>query len=260
VHPCASPHDIVFTATAVAIIPARYKSTRLPGKPLADIAGRPMIEHVYRRVQSVPGITRVLVATDDERIASAVTAFGGEVQMTSQAHPTGMDRLAEVASSLSDQFIVNVQGDEPLIDPTLVGSLIHTLRTTPEIDIVTARTPIRDLEELLNPNVVKVTIDNKANAMYFSRAPIPYSRKDGAQSGVLGFKHIGLYGYRRESLMQLARSPRTPLERLEELEQLRALESDMRIRTIETRFAGISVDTPDDLNHVRHLVSIGVNQ
>ena len=262
VHPCASPHSIVSESaeTAVAIIPARYDSARLPGKPLADIAGSPMIEHVYKRVKSVPGIQRVLVATDDDRIASAVATFGGECKMTSPMHRSGMDRLAEVAGSLSDQFIINVQGDEPLIDPALVGNVLRTLRKASEIDIVTALTPICDIEEFLNPNIVKVTIDNKANALYFSRAPIPFCRQEDSKPGVLGFKHIGLYGYRRESLLRLSRIPQSRLECLEELEQLRALESNMRIRTIEAHSAGISVDTPDDLNQVRYLVAHGANQ
>ncbi|MCY3846121.1 MAG: 3-deoxy-manno-octulosonate cytidylyltransferase [Acidobacteria bacterium] len=235
----------------VAIIPARYGSTRLPGKVLADIGGRPMVEHVYRRAAAATGIGRVLVATDDSRVAQAVSAFGGDVRMTRSDHPSGLDRLAEVADLLTSEIVVNVQGDEPLVDPSLIDAVVEAL-AAPSVDIATPRCPITTADELGDPNAVKVVTDRAGDALYFSRGPIPH-RRDGGGAGVLGFRHVGLYAYRRSCLLDLARLDPTPLERSEQLEQLRALESGFRIRMVETPSAPAGVDTPADLNRVRQL-------
>lgn len=242
----------VASSLPVAIIPARYGSTRLPGKVLADIGGHPMVEHVYRRAAAAAGIGRVLVATDDERVADAVAAFGGDVRMTRSGHHSGLDRLAEVAGTLPSEIIVNVQGDEPLVDPLLIEAVVEAL-AAPSVDIATARCPITTPVELGDPNAVKVVADRSGDALYFSREPIPHRREDAGGADPLGFRHVGLYAYRRSCLLALARVEPTPLERSERLEQLRALESGFRIRTVETASAPAGVDTPADLRRVRQL-------
>jgi 3-deoxy-manno-octulosonate cytidylyltransferase (CMP-KDO synthetase) len=239
----------------VAIIPARFQSTRLPGKPLALIDGRPMIEHVYRRAEGARSVQAVLVATDDTRIAEAVDAFGGTAVMTASHHRSGTDRLAEVASALEGDAIVNVQGDEPLIAPQAIDDAVQLLETRPAAQIATLRRAIDHEDERLNPDVVKVVVDASGTALYFSRAPIPFTRPGHPQPPV--WKHIGLYVYRRTALLHLAALPATPLERAEALEQLRALEHGMAISTIETRSDTIGVDTPEDLERVRQLVAAG---
>lgn len=237
--------------SVVAIIPARYQSTRLPGKPLIALAGRPLIEHVYRRAAQVPGIQRVLVATDDARILAAVDAFGGECVMTDPSHRSGTDRLAEVARGLDCEVVVNVQGDEPLIDPAMIAGALAPM-ADPAVMMATLRRRLASVEELNNPNVVKVVVDSRGDALYFSRAPIPWAR-DAANHLAPGptFKHIGLYVYRREFLLTVAGLSPTPLEQAESLEQLRVLEHGYRIRTVETTLDSIGVDTPDDLARVR---------
>jgi 3-deoxy-manno-octulosonate cytidylyltransferase (CMP-KDO synthetase) len=234
----------------VAVIPARYDSTRFPGKPLADIAGRPMIEHVYRRTADARGVDAVVVATDDERIASAVERFGGVVRMTGSSHRTGTDRIAEVARDLPCDIVVNVQGDLPILEPEMIAEVIEPLTADPTLVMSTLRQAISDASDFTNPNVVKVVVDAHDNALYFSRAPIPYQR-DAATA----FKHIGLYGYRREFLLTFAALKPTPLERSESLEQLRALEHGFRIRAVQTRFESIEVDTPEDLERVRRRIA-----
>ena len=256
----AATHTLSPSATTVAIIPARYHSIRLPGKPLLDIAGRPMIEHVYRRAETAATVGAVIVATDDARIADAVAAFGGEARMTRADHPTGSDRLAEVAGALTCDLIVNVQGDEPLIEPTLIDAVLSALAADPSLGIATVRCPITDPAEFANPHAVKVVVDGHGDALYFSRAPMPYHRFSVPAGAPLGYKHIGLYAYRRLCLLELAALAPTPLERREQLEQLRALESGYRIRTIETTSEPIGVDTPDDLERVRRLVSFGAGE
>ena len=239
-------------AEVVAIIPARYASTRLPGKPLALIAGVPMIRHVYERTCRAAGVSRTLVATDDERIAAVVREFGGELIMTG-THATGTDRLAEVARGLDAEIVVNVQGDLPLLDPAALTACVAALRGRPELEMTSLMTPIRDEAEFRNPNVVKVVIGADGCALYFSRSPLPFWRggRDGAP---LGFRHIGLYAYRRDALLALAAAPRSALECAEELEQLRALERGMRIRMVEVDSALPEVDTAEDLERVRSLV------
>jgi len=234
----------------VAVIPARYESTRFPGKPLADIAGRPMIEHVYRRTADARGVDAVVVATDDERIARAIERFGGVVRMTGSNHRTGTDRIAEVVRDLPCDIVVNVQGDLPIIEPEMIAEVIAPLLADPTLVMSTLRQPISDPAEFTNPNVVKVVVDPRDNALYFSRAPIPYQRESGT-----AFKHIGLYGYRRDFLLTFTALKQTPLERAESLEQLRALEHGFRIRAVETRFESLEVDTPEDLERVRRRVA-----
>jgi 3-deoxy-manno-octulosonate cytidylyltransferase (CMP-KDO synthetase) len=236
-------------ASIVAIIPARYQSSRLPGKPLADIAGRPMIEHVYRRTAETRGVAAVVVATDDARIADVVERFGGMVTMTSPAHRTGTDRIAEAARDLTCDIVVNVQGDLPLIDPGMIAELIAPLSSDAALSMSTL-CRVAHPSELENPNVVKVVRDRVGNALYFSRAPIPYGR-DGKGGPRPVYAHIGLYAYRRDFLMTFAALPQTPLEQAESLEQLRALEYGYRISTVETRYESIEVDTPEDLERVR---------
>jgi 3-deoxy-manno-octulosonate cytidylyltransferase (CMP-KDO synthetase) len=240
------------SARTVAVIPARYQSTRLPGKPLATIQGRTMIEHVYRAASSARTVDVVLVATDDQRIADAVTAFGGVAVMTSAAHRTGTDRLAEVASGLDSEVVVNVQGDEPLILSAQIDAAVHTVLDHPDEVIGTLRCAVRNPADLANPAVVKVVVDATGHALYFSRAPIPHVRTDADRPTV--WKHVGLYAYRRDFLLTIARLAQTPLERAESLEQLRVLEHGYRIATVETHDDTIGVDTPEDLDRVRRLV------
>lgn len=243
-----------------AIIPARYGSTRFPGKPLVDIHGKTMIERVYQRTAQSSLIDRVIVATDDERIAAVVTAFGGEVCMTSDQHETGTDRLAEVAATLTSDLIVNVQGDEPLIEPSMIDQAIGPLVDDATISMGTLMVAIDSVEEFLSPNAVKVVTDQRNTALYFSRSPIPCVRDyvDSLHdnfSAVRAFKHIGLYVYRREFLLKYPTLPVTPLESMEKLEQLRALEHGYKIHVAETARPSQGVDTPEDLEKVRLIVA-----
>jgi len=248
----------------VAIIPARYAATRLPGKPLSEIQGKSMIERVHERARAARRVARVLVATDDERIAQAVRAFGGEAVMTSSGHATGTDRLAEVARGLADEILINVQGDEPLLDPAGVDEVARALESDPTLEMATLSLPLRSLAEMLEPSVVKVVSDERGDALYFSRSPIPHVRlpppSDGRAAAAaavergLARRHVGLYGYRREALLRFAALPRHPLEEAEGLEQLRALAHGMRIRVVPMDGeAPAAVDTPEDLERVRAL-------
>ena len=245
-----------------AIIPARYASTRFPGKPLADILGKPMIQWVYERTAAAKSVDRVIVATDDERIAEAVRRFGGEALMTRADHPTGTDRLAEVAAGIETELVVNVQGDEPLIAPRMIDQAVAPFKRSPGIPMGTLKTPIREVAEYLNPNVVKVVTDRQGFALYFSRAPIPHPRDlvwdlEAHLESVGAAKHIGLYVYRRDFLLTYPKLPATPLENLEKLEQLRALEHGFRIRVVETELVSQGVDTPEDLERVCALLAAG---
>jgi 3-deoxy-manno-octulosonate cytidylyltransferase (CMP-KDO synthetase) len=253
VHPVSfrNPFERTSQATIVAVIPARYASTRLPGKPLADIDGRPMIEHVYRRAAQASGVDAVVVATDDRRVADAVERFGGLARMTSTDHKTGMDRIAEVAAELRAEIIVNVQGDEPLVEPSAITAMVDALLSDPALEMSTLSTPIRREDDYLSPHVVKVVVDATGDALYFSRAPVPYHRDGPPEGGHYAYKHLGLYAYRRDFLLRLAALPQTTLERAEALEQLRALEHGFRIRAVETEYDSVGVDTPEDLEHVR---------
>jgi 3-deoxy-manno-octulosonate cytidylyltransferase (CMP-KDO synthetase) len=242
-----------------AVIPARFASTRFPGKALAEIDGRPMIQHVYQRAAQSRLVGRVIVATDDLRIAEAVTAFGGEAVMTAAAHETGTDRLAEVAAGLDADIIVNVQGDEPLIDPAMIDLAIQPLLEEADLKMATVKSRIKILHDFLSPNVVKVVTDTRGNALYFSRSPLPFFRdkwKDLKDESfccgkLLCYKHVGLYVYRRDFLLKYAAMPATFLELSEKLEQLRAIENGVTIRVVETDCESIGVDTPDDLLKVQ---------
>ncbi|HEY8899561.1 MAG TPA: 3-deoxy-manno-octulosonate cytidylyltransferase [Chthoniobacterales bacterium] len=232
--------------SAVAIIPARWGSTRFPGKPLALLAGKPLVQHVWERCLRAKKLRRVIVATDDLRIAEAAFEFGAEVALTSPEHPTGSDRLAEVAASLRGvSRIINVQGDEPLIEPKLIDRLVTELKENPDAGMVTAATPFLDASAATDPNCVKVVADRLGNALYFSRSLIPFDR-DGS-GAVVPLHHLGIYGYRRNFLLEYVKWKPTPLEQSEKLEQLRALEMGARIRLVETKHRSIGVDTPEDL-------------
>jgi 3-deoxy-manno-octulosonate cytidylyltransferase (CMP-KDO synthetase) len=212
-----------------------------------------MIEHVYRRAAAAAWVSSVLVATDDERILEAVRAFGGVACMTSPDHQSGTDRLAEVAKEMSCDVVVNVQGDEPLIEPRMIDEAVQPLLDNPMVMMSTLRRRIEDPAELQNPNVTKVVVDREGFALYFSRAPIPFVRNGSPAAPA--WRHIGLYVYRRDCLLQLATLEPTELERSEALEQLRALEHGIRILAVETQHDSIGVDTPDDLERVRQLLS-----
>ena len=213
------------------VIPARYGSTRLPGKPLADIAGKPMIERVYDRVSQATKTACTIVATDDDRVYSAVQQFGGTVMMTDPNHPTGTDRLAEVASHYTDlDVVINVQGDEPMIEPNLIDDLAHLFEEDPNLQMATVATPLLE-EEYDEPSAVKVILNNHNDAMYFSRSLIPYPRHDFVRTPL---KHIGIYAYRRDFLLNYAKMEPTAAEQTESLEQLRALENGYTIRVILT--------------------------
>jgi len=235
----------------VGAIPARYASTRLPGKPLLPIAGRPMIEHVYRRVARVQGLARVVVLTDDERIARAVEGFGGEWQMTPAECASGTDRIAHAAREWDAAAVVNVQGDEPLIDPQAVAAVAAHLAAHPDDPVVTLAVEAAP-EEVDNPNAVKVVLDRAGYALYFSRCAIPFRRQAG---GARPLKHLGIYGYQRPALLRLAELAPTPLETSESLEQLRALENGMRIRVLLAERGSPGVDTREDLERVERLLA-----
>jgi 3-deoxy-manno-octulosonate cytidylyltransferase (CMP-KDO synthetase) len=211
-----------------------------------------MIEHVYHRAAAAPGVDAVVVATDDERIASAVEQFGGVIRMTQTTHRSGTDRVAEVAANLECDIVVNLQADLPLIEPEMIAQAISPLNLDPRVEMATLRQRIIDASELANSNVVKVVVDRGGDALYFSRAPIPFLRGKGE-----AFKHVGLYVYRRRFLLALASLPQTPLEIAESLEQLRVLEHGFRIRTAETEYETIEVDTPEDLERVRRHIAVG---
>ena len=225
--------------SAIAIIPARFQSTRLPGKPVIEVRGKTLIEHVYRRVEQAGSIERILVATDDERIAQAVQRFGGNVIMTRIDHQSGTDRLAEAAGKLpEDALVVNVQGDEPLIEPEVIDRAVAAARLK-DSEIVTLRTKLADRADIEDPNRVKVVVNRDGLALYFSRSPIP-------SSGTT-FLHLGLYVYRAGFLRRFTRLERTQLEIAERLEQLRALEHGFRIRVVEVESESWGIDTPADL-------------
>jgi len=250
-----------------AIIPARYASTRFEGKPLVDILGKPMIQHVYEGVRQSSLVDDVMVATDDERILKAVENFGGRAIMTSQDHMTGSDRVAEVARKLKSEIIVNVQGDEPLIKGVIIDKAIRPLLADETISISTLMTGVYEVKDWLNPHIVKVVVDQKNFALYFSRSPIPFPRDlhiDRLESNPFGtkrplpkrvFKHIGVYVYPRAFLLRFTKMKPTPLEKLEKLEQLRALENGYRIKLTPVGYEPLCVDTPEDLQKIVEFLS-----
>ena len=256
---------------ATAIIPARYSSSRLPGKPLIEIKGKPLIQYVYERVQS-SSVQQVIVATDDERIVSAVRKFGGEAVLTSPLHRSGTERVAEVAAGIESAIVVNVQGDEPLIQPEAIDRAITPFSQDQSIMVTTLIAPIENGADLYNPHVVKVVVDHDGFALYFSRSPIPYPRdlleeaKDEAlkdpelikqldKNALRGFwQHIGLYAFRRAFLLKLTALPPSRLEKQEKLEQLRIVENGYKIKTVMCSTPSIGIDTPEDIERLRSLI------
>ena len=235
----------------LGVIPARYASTRLPGKPLALIAGKPMIQHVYERACHAVLPQEVVVATDSKIVADAVKEFGGKVMMTSPDHPSGTDRLAEVALSYPDiDVIVNVQGDEPMIPPEVIDRLAQAFADDNDLNMATLKTLMGE-EDYNNPNAVKVVTDQNGYALYFSRSLLPYPRNRKADFKV--YKHVGIYAYRRSFLLSYAAYEPTPLEQIEGLEQLRVLENGQRIKVLESKFQGIGIDTQEDLDAINAL-------
>jgi 3-deoxy-manno-octulosonate cytidylyltransferase (CMP-KDO synthetase) len=253
---------------AVAIIPARFGSTRLPGKPLLPISGIPMVMHVVKRAAEARLVSRVIVATDDQRVVDAVTSLGGEARLTSPTARSGTDRVQEIAKSLDAEILINVQGDEPLIEPSTIDAAITPLLEDPQTEISTTSEPVTSLEDVFNPNVVKVVSDSKGFALYFSRSPIPYIRPEAGLSleehlkmnpGLLGNyrKHSGIYAYRSQFLTAFAAMENSPLELLEALEQLRALEFGHRIRVVRVDDRSIGVDTRQDYERVKKIIEDG---
>lgn len=233
--------------SVVAIIPARYGSTRFPGKPLARIGTKPMIQHVYESTAAAQVVRRTLVATDDARILDTVRSFNGEAVMTSGKHVSGTDRLAEVAAGLEAEWIVNVQGDLPFVQPETIRASVDCLQRAPAVPMATACTSITSEHEFLDRNVVKVVIDRQGFGCYFSRAPIPFHREPPAGHAVWGRRHLGIYVYRRDFLLRFAAMPAAEPELIEGLEQLRALYHGFRIRVVDVADPGVEVNTPDDL-------------
>lgn len=248
--------------SAIVVIPVRYDSTRFPGKPLALLKGKPMIQYVYEGCSGATHVEEVIVATDSETIFEKVLSFGGKAIMTSPLHSSGTDRVAEVAATMDYDIIVNVQGDEPLIRPQMIDEVVDLLSDS-RADMGTLAKRIINAEDIMDPDVVKVVFDKDNFALYFSRSPIPYHRdlfRSGKRkeysSGVWMFKHIGVYSYRRDVLLALSNMKRTRLEEAEKLEQLRAIENGLKIKVKETDFETIGVDTPQDLERVERWLNL----
>ncbi|MBV6506568.1 MAG: 3-deoxy-manno-octulosonate cytidylyltransferase [Syntrophorhabdaceae bacterium] len=250
-----SPICIFVYMKVIGIIPARYGSTRFPGKPLAVLAGKPMVQWVYERAAQAELLNEVIVATDDQRIFDTIKKFGGRVVMTRSDHPSGSDRIAEVAATSDAEIIVNIQGDEPLIEPAAIDLGVKILLDNPAAQVGTLVRPLRDAADLRNPNIVKVALAQDHTALYFSRSPIPFCR--GAQTEAewllqhTYFKHIGLYIFRRDMLLQFVQWPPGVLERIESLEQLRLLEHGVKIHVAVTEYEARGVDTEEDLEMLR---------
>ena len=242
----------------IGIIPARYGSTRLEGKPLKDICGRPMIQYVVEAAMQARLLDQVFVATDDERIVAAVKHFGGMARLTSPKHNTGTDRIAEVAAGVECDLVVNIQGDEPLLDPKMVDEVVQPLIDEPDLPMSTLCTPILKEEGQASPHVVKVVFDQKGYALYFSRSLIPYPRK---RIDFQAYEHLGIYAYRKDFLMTYIKIPQTRLEIIESLEQLRVLESGYRLKVVVSAqpYDGLSVDTEEDLARVREIIQARID-
>ena len=240
----------------LTVVPARYASSRFPGKIIEMVAGKPLVLHAYERAQSASLVTDVVIAADDQRILDALAPFGANVVMTSVDHPSGTDRIAEVAEKIEADLVVNVQGDEPLIHGETIDATIRPLLEDPEVVMSTAQILITDPEKLSNPNVVKVISDVRGRALYFSRACIPVIRdaEVRASNPPCHWEHVGMYVYRRDFLLAYAKMPQTPLEKLESLEQLRAIENGYKIAVVDTDYEGVGVDTPEDLARVRAIL------
>lgn len=242
---------------AIAVIPSRYSATRLPGKPLVSLAGKPMIQRVWERTKQAKRVTRVLIATDDDRILKAAAGFGAEAVMTRSEHRTGTERVAEVAAAIhtgDQEVFVNVQGDEPLVEPEAIDTLIEAIESEEGVSVATLMVPIGNPADIMDPNVVKVVLDFDGNALYFSRAPIPWVRDRQGPVHAQHMKHLGLYAFRRAALLDFATLPVGDLERIEQLEQLRWMENGYKIRVAETEHDSVSVDVPEDVARVEKLL------
>ena len=239
----------------VVVIPARLKSSRLPNKVLLDIGGKPLIQRVWERVKTAKKVDDIYIATDNQEIADSVKSFGGKYILTSEKHQSGTDRIAEAVKNIDVDLIINVQGDEPLIDPSLIDSFVELFKDDYEVYFASAMHQIGSLEDLDNPNIVKVIRDLKDNAIYFSRSRIPFSR-DGEISTENYFQHIGVYAYKKAFLLEYSKLPQTFMERTEKLEQLRAIENGFKIRMVETDYRSVGVDTLEDLEKVRKIIEI----
>ena len=237
----------------IGVIPVRYHSSRFEGKALADIHGKPMIERVYRQAVKSLFVNKTIVATDDERIFQVVMKFGGEVVMTSADNKTGTDRIAESVINIETDLVVNIQGDEPLLSPEVIDSVIQPLLDDSKLQMATAASEIKNEQELDNPDIVKVTMDHQGYALYFSRSRIPYQAKN-QEIHSPSYKHLGLYSYRKDFLIRFTGLPQSSLEKAERLEQLRVLENGYKIKIIKVKYDGVGVDTKEDLEKVIQLL------
>jgi 3-deoxy-manno-octulosonate cytidylyltransferase (CMP-KDO synthetase) len=242
----------------VAVIPARYKSTRFEGKPLALIMGKPMIKHVYEGVMKSAMLSDVIIATEDKKIYDACRDFGANAVMTKDTHQTGTDRIIEVVRDMNADIVLNIQGDEPLVNAEIIEALIRPFTEFADITYTSVKTPIYSYEEFMDPNNVKVVVDKDNFGIYFSRSPIPYDREKAQNlkdfSGVFGYKHLGFYGYSKEFLLEFGRMEMSYLEKKEMLEQLRAIENGRRIKVETVNISTIPVDVPDDIKKVENFI------
>ncbi len=238
----------------LGVIPARYGAQRFPGKPLTMVAGKPLIQHVYEQVVKSTQINKIVVATEDERIVRAVKAFGGEAMMTSPSCATGTDRVAEVSRQHESEFVVNIQGDEPLMRPEMIDQLVAGLRNDAGCVMATLARRIDTGRDLQNPNVVKVVFGRNGNALYFSRYPIPFARDPAVAGATARYKHLGIYAYRQGFLQKFVQMPQSELEKAEKLEQLRALENGYAIKVLVTPHDSVGVDTPEDVQRVEEIL------
>lgn len=240
---------------AIGVIPARYGSTRLKAKVLADICGKPLIQHVWERSSKAKCLDALYIATDDVRVKKVCEDFGAKVLMTSADCQSGSDRIIEAVKNIQAAYVLNIQGDEPLIDPSIIDSLVKTMWNEKEALVSTVIKRIHNKGDLNNPNIVKVVIDKKGHALYFSRSMIPFNREGAEFKSLVFYKHLGIYGYHKSFLMSFPKLPRSSLEETEKLEQLRILEAGHKIRTVETEKETISVDTEEDLEKVRSVLA-----
>ena len=239
---------------AIGVIPARYDSSRFEGKVLADILGKPMLQHVWERAKQAMSLDEVIIACDDERVREAALGFGAKVIMTSRDHTSGTDRIVEVVNPIDVKVVVNIQADEPLIHPLMIDSLADILLKDNSLTMATLMKRIEEPRDINDPHVVKVVVDKNNFALYFSRSPIPYRSLDSEIKKPVYFKHIGIYGYTKDFLFTYKNLPASNLEKIEKLEQLRVLEEGFKIKVIETKFDTVGVDTPQDLEKVKEIL------
>jgi 3-deoxy-manno-octulosonate cytidylyltransferase (CMP-KDO synthetase) len=236
---------------AIAVIPARYNSSRLPGKPLISIKGKPLIQRVYEKALKSKLLDRVLVATDNQKVKDLMENLGGEVKLTSKNHPTGTDRAAEAVRNIPCEVVLNIQCDEPFLDPRMVDDLIRLMKKEKELKMATLAYKMKDPQLIYDPNIVKVILDQKDFALYFSRMPVPFHRKDGKSKKSCFYEHIGVYAFRKSFLLRFAQLPQSPLEIAEKLEQLRALENGYKIKVLVTRYNSRAINSYSDLKRMK---------